>query len=245
MLRPVKKLIRYQKLSRPQIFLERAHRAHGDDAFHAEQLHRIHIRPVIDLARQDAVPAAVPRQECHALPFQCAEHNRIRRIPKRRPHANFPLVRQAAHRIKPAPSNDSNGCLAMGPGTPRLTRLLRRHLLFLRFFQTSRPLFFRISFTAVNGSFLRFATSAASSARRDSPPAPPRMRSSKRDSSSSIKRFFQSSTCFRCRSPLDSKSFQTFPPVSPTPSFPSFSFATVRPTPGAQPYPRSPRPCMT
>ena len=45
---------------------------------------------------------------------------------------------------------------------------------------------FRISLTAVNGSFLRAATSSARARRRASPALPPNTFSSKRDSSSSI-----------------------------------------------------------
>src|ERR1700682_4047017 len=58
---PVKELIRNEKFSRPQIFLQRTDRAHGDDAFHAQELHRVNVRAVINLAWQNAVPAAVAR----------------------------------------------------------------------------------------------------------------------------------------------------------------------------------------
>src|SRR5712664_2071191 len=46
----------------PQIFFQRTNRAYGDDALHSQQLHRVNVRAVIDLARQDAMPAAVARQ---------------------------------------------------------------------------------------------------------------------------------------------------------------------------------------
>src|SRR5882762_8424493 len=154
----------------------------------------------------------MPRQKRHALPFQRPEHNRIRRIAERRLHTNLPRLRQTAHRIQSASTNDADGCLAFLLGTLCLLLFLRRHARFLRGYcrllrQLANPLLVRISLTAVNGSFFRSATSAASSVSRFSPPAPPSARSSNLDSSSSINRFFQCSTCFRCRSPLAAKCF--------------------------------------
>src|SRR5229473_847780 len=252
----IKKLIGNEKFPWLQVFFQRTDRAHGDDALHAQELHGVNVRAVIDLARQDAMPAAVARQKCHALSFQRAKHDSIRGIAERRSNANLARVRQSAHRIEPAPSDDADRRLGIGFGTLRLPGLLCRHIFYPRiqmkvsfvqmpcfpavqiqapFLQPSRPLFLSISFTAENGSFFRSATSAASSAKRASPPAPPSARSSKRDSSSSISRFFQCSTCFPRRWPLDSKCFRNFATVSDNSSMPLFSDATARTTGGCQP----------
>ena len=73
----VEKLVRHQKLSRPQIFFQRSDGARGNNAFHAQQLHRVNVRSVIDFAWQNAMPASVPRQKRHALPFERSQHERI------------------------------------------------------------------------------------------------------------------------------------------------------------------------
>src|SRR5258708_39752208 len=57
-LRPVEKLVWDEKFSRPQIFFQRTNGAHGDNALHAQKFHRVDVRAVIDLACQDAMPAA-------------------------------------------------------------------------------------------------------------------------------------------------------------------------------------------
>src|SRR5260370_27606631 len=130
-LRPVEKLVWDEKLSRTQILLWRTNRAYGDDPLHSQQLHRVNVRAVIDLARQDAMPAAVARQKRHALSFQRAKHDGIGRIAERRFHANLARVRQSAHGIEPAPSADADRRLGIGFGTLRFPALLCRHLLSL------------------------------------------------------------------------------------------------------------------
>ena len=85
----VEKLVRHEKLSRTEVFLQRADRTHRDDALHAQKLHRINVRAVIDFAGQDAVPAAVARQKRHALPFLGTKHDAIGRFTERRLHANL------------------------------------------------------------------------------------------------------------------------------------------------------------
>ena len=67
------------------------------------------------------------------------------------------------------------------------------------------------------------------------PAGPPSARSSNRDSSSSIRRFFQCSTCFFCRSGRDAKCSRNLATVSASASTPRFSDATVRTTGGCQP----------
>src|ERR1041385_5964386 len=57
----VHKLIRDQELPRPQILLQRAHRAGGNNPLHAQQLRGADIRSKIDFARKDALPYSVTR----------------------------------------------------------------------------------------------------------------------------------------------------------------------------------------
>src|ERR1700687_18237 len=59
--------------------------------------------------------ASMPREKCHALPFQRADHHRIRGITKWRFYANLTRARGAPHKVQPAAANDSDarsGCAA-------------------------------------------------------------------------------------------------------------------------------------
>src|SRR5580704_5153049 len=95
----VKKLVGDQKLSRLQILLQRTHGTYGNDALDAKLLHGVHVGAEIDLAGQDAVSAAMAREEGHTLPFQHAEHDGIRRLAEGSLHANLARVGQASHGI--------------------------------------------------------------------------------------------------------------------------------------------------
>src|SRR6266478_4424295 len=106
--RAVHKLVGHQKFSRPQILLQRAHCTHGNNPFDPKLLHRANIRAKIDLARQNAMPSPMPCQKRHPLPFQRANHNRIRRFPERRLHVNLAGVLQPGHRVKPAAADDAD-----------------------------------------------------------------------------------------------------------------------------------------
>src|SRR5260370_2701112 len=87
-LRAVEKLVWDEKFSRTQVLLERTDRAYGDDALHAQELHCVDVGAVINLARQNSVPAAVPRPKRDALAFQRAKHDCLLRIADWRSHAN-------------------------------------------------------------------------------------------------------------------------------------------------------------
>src|SRR6266852_5472897 len=107
-LRAIEKLVGNEEFSWPQVFLQRTDCAHGDDALHAQEFHRVDVRAVINLTRQDAMTTAVPRQERHALPFQYPEYDDIRRIPVWRLHPNFARIRQSIHRVQPTPSDNAD-----------------------------------------------------------------------------------------------------------------------------------------
>src|SRR5260370_31991829 len=67
--RAIEELVGNEKLSRTQVFLQRPYRAYGDDALHAQQLHRVNVRAAIYLAWEDAAPAAVPGHKPDMLSF--------------------------------------------------------------------------------------------------------------------------------------------------------------------------------
>src|SRR5258708_9603897 len=98
-LRAVEELVWYQKCPRTQIVFQRTDSAHGNNTLHAQKLHGINVRAVIDFAWQNAVPAAVACQKRHALSFQSTEHDSVRRDAEGRLHANLARGRQSAPRV--------------------------------------------------------------------------------------------------------------------------------------------------
>src|SRR5262249_26161511 len=95
MFRAVDELGRDKELAGSEIFLERTDRADGNDALDAEQLHRVNIRAIIDFSRKNAVSARVTREKRDLLPFDGANHECVRRIPKGRLDTDFPSIAQA------------------------------------------------------------------------------------------------------------------------------------------------------
>src|SRR3569833_1064182 len=55
--------------------------------------------------------APMPRQKRNLAPFQLAEHERIRRIAKRRLHTLFMNIRKTGHGVEPAAADNPNLCL--------------------------------------------------------------------------------------------------------------------------------------
>src|SRR5262249_54028192 len=83
-LRSVEELVRHQEFSWAQVFFQRSDSTYRDEAFHPQKLHRVDVRSEIDLARQKAMPAPVPRTKCDPLSFQSSHYNRTRRVSKGR-----------------------------------------------------------------------------------------------------------------------------------------------------------------
>ncbi len=125
-LRAVHELVRHQKLARTQVFLQRTHCAHRNDALDSQLLHRANVRAKIDLAGQNTMSAPVPRQKRHALSFQRAHYNRVGRLSKRRLHPNLSHVVQPCHGVQPAASDDSDRRQRLA--ACRLLRLGLHHL---------------------------------------------------------------------------------------------------------------------
>src|ERR1700692_2868245 len=107
----IHELIGDQKFSGPQIFLQRTDRAHRNDSLDAQQLHGVNIGPIINFAGQNSVPAAVPRQERNALPFQCSQHNGLGRLAEWSSNLDFTWAGQARHRIKAASADHADARL--------------------------------------------------------------------------------------------------------------------------------------
>ena len=107
----VDELVRHHELRRLVLFLQRAHRRHGDDALHAQQLHREQVGAKVDLARQQPMAAPMPRQKRDPAPFQLAQHQLVRRLAKRRLHGDFLCVRKARHGIEPTAADNPDLCL--------------------------------------------------------------------------------------------------------------------------------------
>ena len=142
----IEKLVRDQKIHRWQIVAQRAHRAHRQNPFHAKHLHRANIRAVIDVGRRIKVPATMPRQKCHPLPLQCANHDRVRRIAKGRFHSHFAGVGQTVHVIQTTAADNSD--------------------LYRLFFVSARRRRFLIRFWHAQSTFVGSASSAPSRSRK-------------------------------------------------------------------------------
>src|SRR5690242_11094223 len=103
----VDELVHYHEFSRTQLLLERTDGADGNDALDTQNFQRVDVRAEVDFGGQDAMPAAMAREESDALPLKQAEHDGVRGIAERRLNANFPGVGQAGHGIKSAASDDA------------------------------------------------------------------------------------------------------------------------------------------
>src|SRR5487761_396463 len=106
--RATEELIEDQGVEWMQSVAQGSHGAYRQNPFHAQRLHRVNIRPVIDLARQNSVALPMPRQECNAFPFERPNHKCVRWIAKWRFHAHFLRVSQSCHRVQAAAADDSN-----------------------------------------------------------------------------------------------------------------------------------------
>src|SRR5271155_506666 len=61
--RAIEELIGYQKIERWQIVAQRSHGAYGNNSLGPQHFQRANIRPVIDLARREAVAPAMTRKK--------------------------------------------------------------------------------------------------------------------------------------------------------------------------------------
>src|SRR5579862_8287509 len=87
--RAIVKLVGNQKFERLQLFLQRAHRADGNNSLNAKLLHGVNVGAVVNLRRCQAVAARVPSEEGHAHSFERSDDQGVRRISERRLDPNF------------------------------------------------------------------------------------------------------------------------------------------------------------
>ncbi len=87
--RLVDELIDDDDVAGSKLFPQAADRADGQQELDAEPLQRVHVGAKVDLARRDAVTAAVPRHKRHADAAESSDHQRIGGLAEWRPHANL------------------------------------------------------------------------------------------------------------------------------------------------------------
>ena len=103
---PVHELVGDDHVQRRVFLLQRAHRGHGEDALHAQRLHRVDVGPEVQLAGQQLVAAGVAREEGHAAPLQLAHHQRVGRRPNGVSTATSRDAREALHLVEAAAADD-------------------------------------------------------------------------------------------------------------------------------------------
>ena len=106
---PVEKLRRQEHVARRIFFLKTADRGHADDPANIQRTERVDVRPMIQLVRENAMAAPVPRQKINLPSMHLPADERIGRIAKRRFDALLGRIFHALHLIKAAPSDDADG----------------------------------------------------------------------------------------------------------------------------------------
>ena len=86
---PVEELVGDEEFERAQRFLQGAHGADRDDALDAQHLHGVDIGAIVDFSGQQAMAAAVAREEGDAAAFERAENEGVGGIAERRMQADF------------------------------------------------------------------------------------------------------------------------------------------------------------
>ncbi len=90
------------------LFLERADGGDGKDALDAEFLEGVDVGAEVEFRGQNAMAAAVAREEGDFAAFQFAENEGVGWIAERRFHAHFVLIGEAGHGIEPAAADDAD-----------------------------------------------------------------------------------------------------------------------------------------
>src|ERR1017187_6273060 len=113
--RAVDELVGHHKIGGLVLFLQRPNGRSRKNSLDAELLHRINVGAKIQLRRQNAVSAPMPRQKRNLSAFQHAQDKRVRRLAKRRFHALFMHIRESGHRVKSAAPDNANLRLSQFP----------------------------------------------------------------------------------------------------------------------------------
>src|SRR6266852_1579461 len=112
MARPVDELMREDHVGRRVGLLHRSHRARGEDRVDAEGLKAEDIGAVVDLVRQRAMSAAMPRQKRDANAVDVADDERVGRIAERRSDAALFDDAEAFHFVETRTADDTDRCFA-------------------------------------------------------------------------------------------------------------------------------------
>src|ERR1041385_4232787 len=107
-LRPVEELIDDDNVARLVLLLQRADGADADDPSHAEFFHRVDIRAVIQLGRQNPMAASMPGKEDNAASAQFAGKEAIGRRAEGCLELDPFLFRKPFDTIKAAAADDAN-----------------------------------------------------------------------------------------------------------------------------------------
>ena len=104
----VDELVGHDHVERLVALLERAHRGDGEDPLHAELLHGEDVGPEVELVGQDAVAAAVARQEGHPPALERADHQAVGGRPERGLDGNLADVGEALHLVEAGAPDDAD-----------------------------------------------------------------------------------------------------------------------------------------
>src|SRR5437870_2896087 len=90
------------------LFLQRTDCRKRNDPFHAELLEPMDIGAKIQLARQNAMPARMPRQEGHATAFERAHDVSVTGRAEWRLQLNLARVLKSGNVVEPAAADDAD-----------------------------------------------------------------------------------------------------------------------------------------
>ena len=105
---PVEKLRRQKHIPRRVFFLQASDGCDANDPAHVERTERVDVGAMVQLVREQAVSAPVPRQKVNLPAVHLATDDRVRRIAERRRDATLGRIFDAFHLIKAAPTDDAD-----------------------------------------------------------------------------------------------------------------------------------------
>src|SRR5688500_6319775 len=123
-LRAVVELIRQNDIQWPQLLLQGTDGAGGKNPFDAQLLEAVNVGAEIELVRQNRVIPVVPREECDAPFFECADAIGVGRRPKRGIQNNLFNFCKPIHFIESAAADDPDPDITFhfqqAPAKPRV-----------------------------------------------------------------------------------------------------------------------------
>ena len=104
----VDELVGHHKVGGLVLFLQRADSGDRKNALHAEFLEGVDVGAEVQLRGQNAMAAAVARQERDLAALQFAQHEGVGGFAEGRFHALFMNVGESGHGIQPAAADDAD-----------------------------------------------------------------------------------------------------------------------------------------